>query len=502
MSFRYTVMGLVTLVFIGGLMTVGCGGKDSPTGPTTTPPPTPAPTVSRIEVSPTSASLEVGKTQRFTATAKASNGSTVSGVTIVWSSSNTAVATITNTGVATAVAAGTATIRATGNGISSAPVTITVTNPPVATVTVSPFAPQQMNVGDMVTFRATAQAAGGIARSDATISWSSSDTGVVTITNAGVATAAAVGTATIRASAEGINSSPVMITVSEAPPMIATVKVTPDMESIAEGETLQFEAVAMTSDGSQISGVEFTWSSSDEVVATVDMTGLATGVSVGEVMIMATSDDVSGSATLTVTEPLVVATVTVSPDSASIEVGNTEQFEAMAMSSDGMEIPDVEFMWTSSDEMVATVDASGEATAVGAGMAMITATADSIYGSAMLTVTSPPASRSGMFRGVPGYKTSGTVTLEEAPSGGLVLRFDSDFKVVQSNFYVILYTTTQISFRPPPPDGTFDDLGQVKAKTGAQSFNVPMNVALDTYDYVIIFCRSFNVVVGVAELSE
>ena len=501
MSFRYTVMGLVTLVFIGGLMTAGCGGKDSPTGPTTTPPPTPAPTVSRIEVSPTSASLEVGKTQRFTATAKASNGSTVSGVTIAWSSSNTAVATITNTGVVTAVAAGTATIRATGNGISSAPVTITVTNPRVATVTVSPSAPQQMNVGDMVTFRATAQAAGGIARDDVSIAWSSSDTGVVTIASAGVATAVTVGTATIRASAEGINSSPVMITVSEAPPMIATVKVTPDMESIAEGETLQFEAVAMTSDGTQISGVEFTWSSSDEVVATVDMTGLATGVVSGEVMITATADDVSGSATLTVTEPLVVATVTVSPDSASIEVGNTQQFEAMAMTSDGMEIPDVEFTWSSSDEMVATVDAFGEATAVGAGMAMITATADSVSGSAMLAVMES-ASRSGTFSGAGGYRTSGTVFLEEDPSGGLVLRFDSDFKVQMSGFYVILYTTTQISLRRPPPEGTFVNLGQVTATTGAQSYTVPMNVALDDYDYVIIYCRPFDVVVGVAELSE
>ena len=501
MTFRKHVVSYIALLVAGGLLSAGCGGKDSPTGPTTTPPNPPAPTVSRIEVSPTSALLEVGKTQRFTATAKASNGSTVSGVTIAWSSSNTAVTSITNTGVATAVAAGTATIRATGNGISSTPVTITVTPSPVASVTVSPSAPQQMNVGDMVTFRATAQAAGGIARGDATISWSSSDTGVVTITNAGVATAAAVGTATIRASAEGINSSPVMITVSEAPPMIATVKVTPDMESITEGETLQFEAVAMTSDGTQISRVEFTWSSSDEMVATVDMTGLATGVVTGETMITATVDSVSGSATLTVSEPLVVATVTVSPDSASIEVGAMQQFEAMAMTSDGMEIPDVEFMWTSSDEMVATVDASGEATAVGAGMAMITATADSVSGSAMLTVMEP-ASRSGTFSGARGYRASGTVFLEEDPSGELVLRFGSDFMVQQSNFYVILYTITQISFRPPPPDGTFDDLGQVKAKTGAQSYNVPMNVALDTYDYVIIFCRSFNVVVGVAELSE
>ena len=497
MSFRMIATYLATVTISGSLLAVGCGGDSSPTKPVEPTTPPPAPTVSTIEVAPSSASLEVGKTQRFTATAKASNGSTVSGVNITWSSSNTPVVTINNTGVATAVAAGMATIRATGNGISSAPVTITVTNPPVATVTVSPSAPQQMNVGDMVTFRATAQAAGGIARGDATISWSSSDTGVVTITSAGVSTAAAVGTATIRASAEGINSSPVMITVSEAPPMIATVKVTPDMESITEGETLQFEAVAMTSDGTQISGVEFTWSSSDEMVATVDMMGLATGVSAGEAMIMATADEVSGSAMLTVTEPVVVANVTVSPDTASIEVGAMQQFEAMAMTSDEMEIMDVEFTWSSSDEMVATVDMMGVATGVGAGEVMITATADSVSGSAMLTVTEPlPSGRSGTIMEItPGYAMRGTVYLEFDSSGDLVLRLGSDFNVSQAAaIWVILSTSNRVT-------GNYIELVELKKFAGEQIISVPSGVELDTYDYVLIYCKPFRLIFGAAKLE-
>ena len=46
------------------------------------------------------ATVEVGRTQRFVATAKASDGTVISGVDFAWSSSNTAVATINNNGVA------------------------------------------------------------------------------------------------------------------------------------------------------------------------------------------------------------------------------------------------------------------------------------------------------------------------------------------------------------------------------------------------------------------
>ncbi len=500
MSFRMLVTYLVTISVTAGLLALGCGGDSSPTKPVDPPTPTPppAPTVSTIEVAPTSASLEVGKTQRFSATAKASDGSTIGGVTITWSSSNTSVVTINNTGVATAVAAGTATIRAAGNGKSSSPVSITVTLPPVASVTVSPSSAQLLIVGDMRTFTATAQADGGIARDDVTITWSSSDTGVVSITPAGVAAAVAAGTASIRASAEGVNSAPVMITVSEPPPeplVIATIVVSPDMASITEGQTGQFEAVAMTDDGMPVPGVEFTWASSDEMVATVDMIGVATGVGVGETMITATADSISGSATLTVTKPE-VAIVTVSPPTASIEVGAMQQFEAMATTSDGMEISDVEFAWTSSDEMVATVDSNGLATGVGAGEVTITATVDEISDDAMMTVTAPLPSRSGTIMEVTaGYDMRGTVYLEHDSTGELVLRLGSDFNVLRAaRIYIILSTTNRVT-------GNFLELVELTKFSGEQVHSLPEEVELDTYDYVIIYCKPFRLIFGAAKLE-
>ena len=400
MTFRKHVVSYIALLVAGGLLSAGCGGKDSPTGPTTTPqpPPPPPPSVASIVVNPSSASLVVGGTQRFTASARASDGSTIGGVNITWTSSNNAVVTINASGLATAVSAGTAMIRAMGNGISSTQVAITVTIPPVASVTVSPSSAQQMNVGDSRTFSAMARTAGGAIRGDLEITWSSSDTAVVTINSSGVAMAVGAGMATIRASADGVSSTPVTITVSEPPPpppMVAAVMVSPSEASIEESQTQQFEAMAATVDGMAIADVEFTWTSSDDNVATVSSMGLATGVSAGEVMITATVGDVSDTAMLTVTEPPpppppVVATVMVSPMEASIEEGQTQQFEAMAATADGLVIPDVEFTWTSSDDGVATVDQSGLALGVGAGEVSITVTADDISGTAMLTVTEPP----------------------------------------------------------------------------------------------------------------
>ena len=73
--------------------------------------------------------------------------------------------------------------------------------------------------------------------------------------------------------------------------------------------------------------------------------------------ITATAGDRSGTATLQVTDPPppepVVAVVTVSPSSASVEVGGMQLFQAAATTDDGTAVPDVEFTWTSSDEVVA-----------------------------------------------------------------------------------------------------------------------------------------------------
>ena len=404
MSFRSIATGLITISFAGALLYVGCGGGDSsptrpaePTTPTPPPTPPPAPTVSRVEVSPNTVSLEVGKTQQFTATAKASDGAVVSGVNFTWSSSNTAVATISAGGRATAVSVGTATIRATGNGILSEPATVTVTQAPVSRVTIAPSAAQDIMVGEMVTFTATARTAGGTARDDVSISWASSDTSVVTITSAGVATAVGAGSAMVRATAAGITSSPVTINVSEPPPpepVVATVTVSPAEAMIEVGATQQFTAVATTADGMVIDNVEFTWMTDDTEVAMVDDTGLVTAVAAGTAMITATGNDVTSMpATVTVEElaPEVSSVEIVDAMPLMLVVGETHQLMAVARTSDGTMVGGAAFVWSSEDSEVATVDSTGLVTAVGAGMTDVTAMIDGATSEPVtVTVAEPP----------------------------------------------------------------------------------------------------------------
>jgi beta-lactamase superfamily II metal-dependent hydrolase len=82
------------------------------------------------------------------------------------------------------------------------------------------------------------------------------------------------------------------------------------------------------------------------------------------------------------------ATVTVTPASASIAAGASQQFSAQAYDANGNPVSTT-FTWASSDPVVATVGGSGLATGIGAGSATITATSSNgIQASASLTVTS------------------------------------------------------------------------------------------------------------------
>ena len=102
------------------LVLAGCG--DGTTEP-------PAPTVVSVTVTPQSGSLSaIGASVQFQAVAKDASGSTVSGQTVSWSSSNTSIATISSSGLATAVSAGTAAITATVSGVAGSAV-LTVSNP-------------------------------------------------------------------------------------------------------------------------------------------------------------------------------------------------------------------------------------------------------------------------------------------------------------------------------------------------------------------------------------
>jgi len=88
-------------------------------------------------------------------------------------------------------------------------------------------------------------------------------------------------------------------------PTVATISVSPSSSSIGMGGTQQFTATAKDSSGNVISGVTFTWASSATNVATINSSGLASGISQGTTQITASANGVTSSQdTLTVTSSI------------------------------------------------------------------------------------------------------------------------------------------------------------------------------------------------------
>src|SRR5207253_1318029 len=138
-----------------------------------------------------------------------------------------------------------------------------------------------------------------------------------------------------------------------------------------------------------LSGRVITWSSSNASVASVNGSGLVTGAGAGSATITATSEGQSGTSSVTVTF-VPVASVTVNPPSASVQVGQTVQLTATPRDVNGNALPGRTVTWASTNTTVATVNGQGLVTTKVVGSATITATSEGQTGSAMNAVGTPP----------------------------------------------------------------------------------------------------------------
>lgn len=132
-----------------------------------------------------------------------------------------------------------------------------------------------------------------------------------------------------------LNGTSQQATVTVTPPVLVTLTISPPAPTIAKGQTQQFMATGIFTDGStqDLTG-SAAWSSSDEAVATITSGGLATGLREGQVTITATVGPVTATATLTVTPPI-LASLAISPQNPTRTVGATLQFQATGTLTDG-----------------------------------------------------------------------------------------------------------------------------------------------------------------------
>ncbi len=181
--------------------------------------------VTGVSVTPTTGSVTVDGTLQLTATLTPTNP-TVS--TVVWTSSDTSVATVNGSGLVTGVAAGTATITCTtvdGGFTSTSTVTVAGAAVPVTSVTVSPKS-ATIGVGQNGSITVTVLPANA---SNKNVTWTSSNTSVATVAN-GVITGVAPGESTVTAASvsDPTKKDTVQVTVTSGPQPIY-----PDFSGVA-----------------------------------------------------------------------------------------------------------------------------------------------------------------------------------------------------------------------------------------------------------------------------
>lgn len=171
---------------------------------------------------------------------------------------------------------------------------------------------------------------------------------------------------------------------------IVSLSLSPTGAYMLPQTTQQFSATATF--GNNTTGdvtSQVTWTSSATNIATVNSSGLVTGVALGNATLTAESNNSSVTATAPITvSSRIITAITVSPNdpSISISAGQTQQFTAIATFSDGTN-GTVTASWTSSSTSVATITTAGLASPAGAGTTTISATAGGVVGTTLLTVT-------------------------------------------------------------------------------------------------------------------
>lgn len=219
----------------------------------------------------------------------------------------------------------------------------------------------------------------------------------------------------------------------------------------ALGDSTQLSAAVLFATGDTIPGAGVTWSSSDASVALVRSDGTVVARAPGEATATATHDGLSGSVDVVV-DPEASA-VMVSPATAELtSLGAVQTFSASVTDANGNPVPDAQVSWSSTDGAVASVDASGRATALGAGTTGVVARVMGVADTAQLQVALGPT---GQLTGqVTEVQPDGSAALSvpTAPLGGVSVEFLQDGQAVSRTT-----TASDGSWTSPRlPTGSYD----------------------------------------------
>jgi uncharacterized protein YjdB len=317
-------------------------------------------TVGSVKLSQTEIAVEKGKTMKLK---NAVYPSTLEDKSVTWTSSDESVATVTSSGKVTGIKGGTATITCTSNatGLSA------TCQVKVGSVKLSQTE-AVVKKGKTLTLK---HAVYPSTLEDKSVTWTSSDESVATVSSSGKVKGMNVGTATLTctSNATGLSAS--------CEVTVGYVKLGQTEAVVKKGKTLTLKHAVYPS---TLEDKSVTWTSSDENIATVSSSGKVKGMNVGTATITCTSNATGISATCEVT----VGYVKLSQKEAVVEKGKTLTLKYAVYPTT---LEDKSVTWTSSDESIATVSGSGKVKGIATGTATITCTSNATGISATCTVT-------------------------------------------------------------------------------------------------------------------
>lgn len=205
------------------------------------------------------------------------------------------------------------------------------------------------------------------------LTWTSTNSNVVSVDSYGNISCLAVGQATIKAiSEDGGYISSCLVTVA---PAIRVSSITLDKEEaiVAYEGSIQLNATINPEDATNQKVI---WTSSDEEVAVVNTKGKVTGVGHGEAVITAKTEDGGFEAKCSVRVPeysTAVRAVSINTNAATMYLGDDMQFEAIITPSNAT---NTNVSWKSADSSIVSIDKNGKATAKGLGTTTITVTTE------------------------------------------------------------------------------------------------------------------------------
>jgi alpha-tubulin suppressor-like RCC1 family protein len=179
---------------------------------------------------------------------------------------------------------------------------------------------------------------------------------------------------------------------STSAPVVATVTIEPNATTIAPGETATLVATPRDAAGKALGGIGATWTSASTAIATVASDGTVTAVAEGTTSISVLMGGKTGSASVTVQEPIPVGTVAqimLDYPAATLARGQELQLNAELRDSSGAVLSARPLSWTSADPGIIQVDATGKTgrlTAGAAGTTTVSVTIDGVSVTSTVTV--------------------------------------------------------------------------------------------------------------------